>query len=145
MEGYLGGTISASAGLVGLGAAVAVLLALIGIIGVVSEGLSRRVRELGLRIALGALPRHVTAVVAAEALLTTAAGVVAGLAVVALIPFTASALIFDYMVLRLTNGLLDPALLAVGVSSVLAVTTGAVLATARRATGVDPARALRAD
>lgn len=145
MGGYLGNTIASSARLVGLGAAVAVLLALVGITGVVSEGLSRRVRELGLRIALGALPGHVTRVVAVEALLTTGAGLVAGLAAAAVIHVTASAFLFDYYVLQVTNGLLDPGLLALGVAAVLASTTGAVFLTARRATAVDPAVALRSE
>jgi predicted permease len=119
-------------------AATAILLALIGVHGVLSYLVTRRRRELGLRLALGAAPAEVIGSVVREGVRLTAAGVVLGL-VLALVGG------------RLLRGLLygvsatDPAtFIAVGV----AVFGAAALASwvpARRAARVDPLTALRSE
>lgn len=61
-------------------AALAVLLAAVGLHGLLAFGVSRRVREIGLRMALGATPAGVVALVVRRGVVLTAAGAVLGLA-----------------------------------------------------------------
>jgi putative ABC transport system permease protein len=61
-------------------AAVALLLAAVGIFGVLSYQMSRRTREIGIRMALGSTPRSVMGLVLREVLLVVFAGVAIGLA-----------------------------------------------------------------
>jgi len=121
-----------------IAAAVSLLLGLIGIYGVVAYIVSQRTNEIGVRMALGAEPRTVTAMIVGQGGLVTLAGILAGL--------TASILTG-----RLVESLLygvsprDPVVLA-GMTVLLFVV--AVLACwlpARRAACVSPVQALRAD
>jgi ABC-type antimicrobial peptide transport system permease subunit len=66
--------------LVGGFASIALILAAAGIYGVVSHGVSRRTRELGVRLALGASPGKVAWLVAQSSLRQTIAGTAVGLA-----------------------------------------------------------------
>ncbi len=124
--------------LVGGFALLAVLLAALGIYGVVSYSVALRTRDIGLRMALGAQPREVLALVAAEGLRLAAWGVGAGL-------------VASLAVTRLLSGFLfevsptDP--LAIGAVTLLlaAIALAATLIPARRATRVDPVIALRAE
>jgi putative ABC transport system permease protein len=65
--------------LIGLFAALALLLATAGIYAVIEYSVSQRTREMGLRITLGALPREILALVVGHALRLAAIGVVVGL------------------------------------------------------------------
>jgi predicted permease len=123
-----------------LGALGALVLAIasIGVYGVAAYSVSRRRREIGIRVALGARPAEVRRMFLREGTMLTAAGLAAGLA--GAIALT-----------RLLGGLLvdvrpaDPVVLA-GAAFVLG--GAALLATwlpARRAAAIDPALALRAD
>jgi putative ABC transport system permease protein len=124
--------------LLGAFAAVALVLATIGIYGVVSFAVSERTREMGLRIALGAEPRHVFRMVVGQGLRLSLAAVAAG---------SLAALFLG----RLLEGLLYgveardlPTFVVVAVS-LLAAAFMACAVPARRATRVDPTTALRAE
>jgi putative ABC transport system permease protein len=122
--------------LVGFFAAAALLLAVIGIYGVISYGVGRRTREVGIRLALGAGRRDVLALVLRQGLALTGAGLAAGVAGALLLTRFLSSLLFE-------TGRLDPAIYA-GVALLLAA--AGLLACwipARRATRVDPVIALR--
>jgi predicted permease len=122
--------------LLGVFGVLALVLSTIGIYGVVSYSVERRVREIGIRMALGATAADIQAMVLSEGIRLVAAGVIAGLAV---------SLGTSHMVknMLLVVGPRD-ALTFVLVPSIL--TLVAVLACwlpARRATWVKPASALR--
>ena len=124
--------------LLALFAAVALLLGATGIYGLMTSAVSRRTREIGVRMALGATSRGVLRMVIGESAAVTSVGVLLGIA-----GAVASA--------RLLRGLLF-GVSTVDVSVLVAVATllGAValiatLAPARRASRVDPLRAIRAE
>jgi len=141
MEQLLSGRVAQrrfSMTLVGMFAALALTLALIGAYGVTSYLVSQRTREIGIRMALGADSRRVARSVVGEGLRVAATGVFAGL-IIAL--FTT----------RLASGLLygvsprDPLTLGAVVLTLLAVSAIANYLPARRAARVDPLTALRQD
>jgi predicted permease len=117
-------------------AAVALLLAALGIYGVVAYGVSRRQREMGLRLALGAEPRRVVTLVIGESLLTVgmglAIGLAGGLVLARLLQSQLAAL-----------GELDPMLLWVPAGALTAAAILAAALPARRAGRVPPAEVLR--
>ena len=118
--------------------ALALLLAAIGISGVLSYSVSRRTREIGVRVALGATRAEVGRLVLREGLLMTGAGMAIGLvAAVVLSRFMASVLY------EVKPG--DPLTYVVVAAVLLAVAVVATLVPARRATAVDPLVALRSD
>ncbi len=124
--------------LTGLLAAIALLLAGVGLYSVVAYAASQRQREFGIRIAVGASSAGITRLVLRHALSFGLGGVAVGL----LIAVIGS---------RLLSGMLfgvaptDPLSLGVAAAVLLAVTVGASLAPAVRATRVDPAITLKAD
>jgi putative ABC transport system permease protein len=124
--------------LLGAFAVSALLLAVVGIYGVVSYSVGQRTRELGLRMALGADAGTTLRLVMGRSLLLIGAGTLCGLVV----SFAAARLIAG---LLYAVGPLDP-LVFVSVSALLAA-AGAVatLIPARRATRVDPIVALRVE
>ena len=115
---------------------IALLIACLGILGLVSFAVSERTREIGIRMALGAKPSHVLAFVIRQFSFPIAAGLVVGMA---------GAAALSQVLRRVLYGIsnLDPIayLAALGVFAV-AVTLAASLP-AGRALGIDPARALR--
>jgi putative ABC transport system permease protein len=124
--------------LLGAFAVMAVLLAALGIFGVMSYAVVQRNREIGIRVALGADPRDVLGMVMRQAFLLTAGGVGLGLLGAIGLSRVIASLLFQ---LSPT----DPATLA---SVGLALTGVALLASylpARRATRVDPLVALRSE
>ena len=119
-------------------AVLALVLASVGLYGVLSYGVSQRKRELGVRAALGAAPRDLVTIVVQEGLATTAVGLAAGLvAAAALTRFMQSAL-FGVQPL-------DAASFAAAPIALLAVAVLACVLPAGRAAAIDPAEALRSE
>ena len=124
----------------GAGGALALLLASLGLYGVVSLAVRQRTREIGIRIAVGAEPMRV-------AQMFLASGVRASLVALALgLPLSVAAL-----KIGLSQGLViapsvNPYLIGLVIAPLLvAVAAGATWVPARRAAGVDPARTLRVE
>jgi putative ABC transport system permease protein len=122
--------------LIGLFAIAALLLAVIGLYGIVSQSVSQRTRELGIRLALGAQRRDVAAMVLGQGCRLTAVGALLGIAGALAVTRLLSALLYGIAPT-------DP----VTYASVCALLTAVALAgsyiPARRATRVDPAIVLR--
>lgn len=124
--------------LFGLFAVIALLLATIGIYGVVSYVVRQRTHEMGVRVALGATSGALVRKVVGDAMRLTMAGVISGVVAAWFLTRSLGALLFDVSP--------TDAATFIGVSGVLLVTaTVASLAPARRAGRVDPTVALRAD
>jgi macrolide transport system ATP-binding/permease protein len=115
---------------------LALLLAAIGLYGVMSYAVSQSTRELGLRMALGAKASHVFWLVASRALMVTGVGVVIGIG---------TALALTPLAGNLLYKVKPHDLLAFGSAFVVmtAASLAACLLPAWRATRIDPARALR--
>jgi predicted permease len=117
---------------------LALLLAAVGVYGVISYGVSQRSQEIGIRVALGAGDGNVLRLIVGHAAVLTGAGLLLGLT---------GALGLS----RLISGLLfrvsptDPPTLAAGIVLLSGVAMLAATLPALRATRVDPAVALRAE
>jgi putative ABC transport system permease protein len=122
--------------LLGLFASLALIMAAIGIYGVISYGVAQRTQEFGIRMALGAQARDVMRLVLSQAGLVLATGILGGLLGAAILSRMLSSLLFGITAA-------DPVTF-IGVGSLLCIV--ALLASylpARRATKVDPMVALR--
>jgi len=118
--------------------ALALVLAAIGVYGVLSLVVAERTREMGIRLALGASPRGLVALVVKHAMYLTTTGVVAGVVLaLALSPLVRSQL---YGV-----GGSDPATIGTVAAVLLAMALVAAAVPAARILRVDPVRTLRCD
>jgi predicted permease len=123
-----------------LGAAglVTLLLGAIGLYGVMAYVISLRMRELGVRVALGASPRSVAAMITGQGLVLTLAGVAGGFVLFA-------------VVARFLKGFLygvapgDPLTLAAASMVLIVIAALASWIPARRAARVDPAQVMRSE
>jgi predicted permease len=121
--------------LLGLFAALALVLAAVGIYGVLSFGVSQRTNEIGIRLALGAHPQDVLQLVVRQGMKLVLAGLVIGVAASAALTRLMAALLFD---VRAT----DPLTFAAVAMLLLLVALAACYIPARRAMRVDPIVAL---
>ncbi|WP_321476461.1 ADOP family duplicated permease [uncultured Paludibaculum sp.] len=115
---------------------LSLLLVCVGIYGVAAYGISQRTRELGIRVALGARPARILAMVLRQNLRTVTIG--AGVGIL-------GAMAFGRLLRSLLYGVSpsDPAALALTIATLLLMSTLAVWGPARRAAQIDPAITLR--
>ena len=121
-------------------AGVALVLAAVGVYGLVAHSVATRTREIGIRIALGAQPRQVLLPLLREGLVLASCGIVLGLAgaVAASRILASRSLLFDV-------GAQDPLTFGAVSGLLLAVAVLATYVPSRRALKVDPLEALRAE
>ena len=117
-------------------AAIALLIAAIGIYGVLAYSVNQRTREIGLRMALGATPRSVLQLIVGQGMKVVLIGVGIGLAGGLALGRAVSSLMFGVQVR-------DPATFSVVAVVLTAVALAACIIPARRAARVDPMVALR--
>ncbi|MGH9404804.1 MAG: ABC transporter permease [Terriglobia bacterium] len=116
--------------------AMALVLAIIGLYGVIAYSVAQRTREVGIRMALGAQPREVAGLFLRHALMLTAVGIVCGLGTALALMRLMAALLYGVKSADpLTYGLVSAGLLIVAAL--------ACYIPARRATQVEPVIALR--
>ncbi len=119
-------------------AAVAVLLAAIGLYGVVSYGVAQRTREVGVRVALGARPADILRLVLSGGFALVGIGLAIGLAAAFAATRFLGALVFGV-------SRTDPVTFAGATALLTVVALAAHWIPIRRALGIDPAHALRHD
>jgi predicted permease len=117
-------------------AAAALLLAMVGIYGVIAYTVTERTQEMGIRIALGAARADILRLVLRQWLLTTAAGIAIGLAASFALTRLMATLLYHVSVR-------DPATFVIGPCVFLFIAAVASFIPASRATRVDPALTLR--
>jgi putative ABC transport system permease protein len=124
--------------LIGSFATAALLLAAIGVYGVIAYGVAQRVREIGIRVALGARRPEIVRLVIGEGMRPVAAGVVAGVVLAAGLSRFLGSLLYGVRPLDLST-----------FAAVALVLSGVALAAcalpARRASRVSPMHALRSE
>jgi putative ABC transport system permease protein len=122
--------------LLGAFAVLAVTLAIVGVGGVIAFSVSRRTQEIGIRVALGATRRQVTAMVVAHGLAPAAIGAAIGLAAASGVTRVLSGLLFGVTPL-------DASVYAAATLVLLLASAAASYLPARRAATIDPMLALR--
>jgi putative ABC transport system permease protein len=123
---------------IGLFAGVAMLLAVIGLYGVIAQSVSERTREIGVRLALGAVPGRIVRLVLREALLLAGLGVALGT-----LAATGAARVLTTVLVGV--GTFDRVSYSIVAAALVAVAALAGYLPARRASAIDPVRALRVE
>ena len=126
---------SLTARLTSIFGAIALLLASLGLYGTISYGISRRVAEIGLRMALGADRRSVLSMVMREALLVVIAGAATGIPLAYLAGRSMQTMLYGVPAM-------DPVAYAAGAALLVAVSALAAFLPARRASSIEPMAAL---
>jgi ABC-type antimicrobial peptide transport system permease subunit len=124
--------------LLGISAAVALVLSAVGIYGVISYIVTQRQFEIGVRIALGARMSEVARMVLMQSVRLAFIGIALGLAGAWTVTSLLQSLLFGV-------GAMDPLVLTIVPAVQLLLATVASLAPARRASRIDPIQALRAE
>jgi putative ABC transport system permease protein len=119
-------------------AAVAMLIAAIGIYGVLAYSVNQRTREIGLRMALGAPRGHVLRLIVREGMTVGVIGIIVGVAGALAVNRVLASLVFDVPVR-------DPLTIVVVAVSLAGVAFAACVVPAHKASRVDPIVALRDD
>jgi predicted permease len=122
--------------MLGVFGALGLVLAMVGLYGILANAVAQRTREIGVRMALGGPPRHVRAMVLKEGLVLVCVGLSLGLAVAAALTRLLSRLLYGV-------GSTDAASFAGAAALLAAVGLVAAYLPARAATRVDPMVALR--
>jgi predicted permease len=115
---------------------LALALACVGIYGIMAYTVANRRNEIGIRLALGALPGQVRSMILRETFWLTLAGIAAGVAAAVGLTRLVKSMLYGI-------GPYDPFTLSAGVLVLLAVALAASWIPARRAAGVEPMEALR--
>src|SRR4030095_13567908 len=115
---------------------IALLLSAVGIYGVMAYTVSQRVHEIGIRMALGAAPKHVLQLIITRGMLLVSIGIAVGLASALALTRVMSSLLFSVSAT-------DPMTFTAVVALLAGVARGACLVPARRAVKTDPMTALR--
>jgi ABC-type antimicrobial peptide transport system permease subunit len=116
----------------------AVLLAAIGLYGVLSSAVRQQTRDIGVRVALGATPAHIRQLILGDALRVVCAGAVIGVAGALMAGRIVKSQLFGI-------GAIDPMTLAAAAGLLVLIGAVAAYLPARRATRIDPVQALRSD
>ena len=119
-------------------AGIALLLAMVGVYGVITFTVARRTQEIGIRMALGADSSRVVRLILRDALIPTAIGITIGLCAAAAASRSLASLLYD---IKPT----DPATYILASLALAAVGFAAALLPARRAARVDPMSVLKTD
>jgi ABC-type antimicrobial peptide transport system permease subunit len=141
MEKNIGGSLAArrlTMTLLGVFAGLALLLASVGLYGVMALSVTQRTRELGIRMALGAARRDVFRLVLGQGVMLVALGIALGLIGAIAVSSALRSLLYGV-------GALDISALAISIISLALVALLACWLPARRATLVDPIEALRTE
>jgi predicted permease len=117
-------------------AAVALVLAIVGLYGVMAGLVSQRVHEIGIRLALGGRPGHALRLILGEGMTVVLAGLLIGLAAAVALSRAVAGLLFS-------TATTDPLTYGAIAALVLLVSLAATWVPARRATRIDPLVALR--
>jgi predicted permease len=129
---------------------IALLLAAVGLYSVMAYSVAQRTQEIGVRMALGAQPRHVLGMVIKQGLTLTAGGLIAGAVlaiglarVIASVSFTVGGMGADAKLLE--SGANVPLIYLAAAGFLCAIATLATWLPAHRAASIDPMQALRTE
>jgi predicted permease len=139
MEDLVAGTMAQTSftmTLLVIAAAIALVLGVVGLYGVISYIVTQRTGEIGIRLALGARPSDVSTMVLRQGLVVALAGVVVGLAAALASTRLMASLLFEVSAY-------DPATFVAVALILTAVSALAAFLPARRAANIDPTQALR--
>jgi ABC-type antimicrobial peptide transport system permease subunit len=139
MEDLIAGSlaqVSFTITLLAIAAAVALVLGIVGLYGVISYIVTQRTAEIGVRLALGAEPGRVRVMVLRQGLTVAVAGVIVGLVAAWASTRLLASLLFEVSAR-------DPITFAAVAFALTAVSAVATYLPARRAAGIDPLQALR--
>jgi predicted permease len=124
--------------LLGIFASLALILAAIGIYGVIAYSVAQRTREIGVRMAVGSSRANILLLMLREAAAFTGAGILMGLMAAFACAHLASALLFQ-------TSSADPVSICVSVSVLLIIALLAAVLPATRAASINPIEALRSE
>jgi len=124
--------------LVGIFAALALVLAAVGIYGMIAFSLSQRTREMGIRIALGATRPGLLGMIVREGVALAGIGIIAGVGLSLLLTRTLASMLFGVKAM-------DPVSFITAALLLLGVAAAASFVPAHRASKCDPMEVLRAE